>query len=288
MPKRIPLCQGQVFGEWTVVSDPFRKAYPSGSFVWTVKAKCPCGTEVEIAESALRKNVRSRCKKCADARLVKIEILPGRKIGRWTIAAESDKIGKYRTAAIVCDCGSELVVHVSNIKKLNRHGCARCLGKVKHGMCRTPEYNTWYNMINRCYNQSNKSYKNYGGRGVSVCDRWNPFEGGSFENFYKDMGPKPGFSYHLDKEFIFSDNLLYAPGLVAWVDRKENIRRRRNCLWILLNGIKMPMTEFLENIGVDRGKFYYLVITKGLDANEVLLSLGVKVKGRLTICKEPS
>ena len=57
----------------------------------------------------------------------------------------------------------------------------------RHGMSRSPEYNSWAGMLKRCYNPNNPSYKNYGGRGIKVCDRWRH----SFINFYSDMGGRP-------------------------------------------------------------------------------------------------
>jgi len=58
---------------------------------------------------------------------------------------------------------------------------------ITHGMSSTPEYKTWCDMKTRCLKEKNKDYKNYGGRGIKVCDKWK----NSFENFYKDMGDRP-------------------------------------------------------------------------------------------------
>lgn len=101
-----------------------------------------------------------------------------------------------------CECGT-----VKRVKKsLLRNGSTRSCGCLQrelcgsrvrtHGMHKTPTYRSWRSMLIRCHNQSSVSFPNYGGRGVRVCDRWNPQAGGSFENFYVDQrlfwGPSPG------------------------------------------------------------------------------------------------
>lgn len=67
--------------------------------------------------------------------------------------------------------------------------------KLKHGHClssgRSPTYESWWNMLQRCKNPSNSAYPKYGAIGVTVCDRWDNHAGGSFENFLEDMGERP-------------------------------------------------------------------------------------------------
>lgn len=58
-------------------------------------------------------------------------------------------------------------------------------------MSKSPSFRTWDHMLQRCYNENNDKFHYYGGRGITVCDRWNPKAGGSFENFLEDMGERP-------------------------------------------------------------------------------------------------
>jgi hypothetical protein len=83
----------------------------------------------------------------------------------------------------------------------------------KHGMNKTQEYRAWVNMRQRCYNQNNTKYDDYGARGIKVCDRW--FH--SFKNFLADMGYKPSPEYSLDRR---NNDGNYEPKNCRWATRK--------------------------------------------------------------------
>ncbi len=91
----------------------------------------------------------------------------------------------------------------------------------KHGMFGTPEYVSWYAMKTRCYNKKQKSYKDYGGRGITVCDRWK----NSFTAFYKDMGPKPFPEAQIDR---IENAGNYEPDNCKWESSEGNNQHRRS------------------------------------------------------------
>lgn len=89
----------------------------------------------------------------------------------------------------LCACGNNVSVQTGHMisGRCTSCGCTR----KKHGMYGTPTYISWQAMLQRCTNPNNTNYSKYGGSGVTVSDLWNPANGGSFENFFKDMGPRP-------------------------------------------------------------------------------------------------
>src|SRR6187455_2142584 len=97
-----------------------------------------------------------------------------------------------RIAVFQCTCGNKCVTVRTNVKSGRKRSCG-CLQNetvrlvnTKHGMCESAEYFCWRAIIQRVDNKKCPAYKNYGGRGISICERWR-----SFEAFFEDMGPRP-------------------------------------------------------------------------------------------------
>lgn len=109
----------------------------------------------------------------------------------------------------------------THYQRWQHHGDANyaVVEKESHGMDGTSEYHTWQAMIKRCHNPNDKAYKNYGARGISVCDRWRD----SFVNFYADMGGRPeGLS--LDR---INNDGNYEPGNCRWANQATQHENRR-------------------------------------------------------------
>lgn len=92
----------------------------------------------------------------------------------------------------------------------------------------------WSDMKSRCYNKKHKAYKNYGGRGISVCKRWM-----SFEKFLDDMCPRPSAAMIERK----NNNNGYSPQNCVWETRKEQNSNRRNCIYVEVSGEIVTLKE---------------------------------------------
>lgn len=88
-----------------------------------------------------------------------------------------------------------------------------------HGRSKTPEYNVWIKIKQRCFNKNGKDYPDYGGRGITVCDRWL-----TFENFFSDMGERPSPTYSIDR---INNDGNYEPRNCRWATPNQQARNRR-------------------------------------------------------------
>lgn len=115
-----------------------------------------------------------------------------------------------------CACGDFTTVSGSNLKTGSVKGCGCLRGQDSrpiHGMTASPEYNSWHAMKSRCLYPSHEAYHRYGGRGITICDRWL----NSFENFYADLGPRPEGTT-LER---INNNDGYHKDNCKWATRKE-------------------------------------------------------------------
>lgn len=148
----------------------------------------------------------------------------------------------------VCDCGSTTKVEASNLVAGAVVSCG-CLRNERVRAARKTEASkfktlnaTWRLMIDRCYNKSNKQYKDYGGRGIQVCEEWRD----SFISFAKDMSPKPsGFTLgRIDNDGH------YCKLNCRWETHKQQARNTRRTVWIEVDGVKKSLPEWCEIFNV--------------------------------------
>lgn len=185
--------------------------------------------------------------------------ITGQKFERLTaIEVAGSKKGEGVLWRCKCDCGGEVTVTAKKLRNGNTKSCG-CIAKelliernksgATHGMTKTPIFTVWINMQQRCMNPNHKSYKDYGGRGIEVCNRWLE----SFENFLADMGEAPeGMS--IERNDVDGN---YEPGNCRWATSEEQGNNRRTNRFVVHEGKTQTIAQWAEELGMSRQALRY-------------------------------
>lgn len=128
------------------------------------------------------------------------------------------------------------------------------MGKARttHGKSRTAEHWTYRSMISRCYYPTEPSYRNYGARGITVCDRWRG--PGGFANWLADFGPRPSPQHTRDR--IDNDG-PYSPENCQWALPKEQLSNRRTNRKVEFRGEEKTLTQWAELLGINASTLFH-------------------------------
>jgi len=192
----------------------------------------------------------------------------GDRFGRFTIV-DGLPIRKGREIYFVvrCDCGKFKQISKGSLKSGASTSCG-CFNsevlkaRATHGKAKSPIYAVWNMMKQRCNLPSNKQYKDYGGRGIKVCERWE-----TFENFYADVGDPPFLRATLERE---NNNKDYEPGNIKWATYYEQARNNSKTVIYNYEGQKLTLQDISKKAGVNHSSLATRIYSYGMSLEDAL------------------
>jgi Staphylococcus phage HNH endonuclease len=155
-----------------------------------------------------------------------------------------------------CDCGVEKVVRYSKLKR-GQLSCG-CLRR-PHGMSYSPEYKSWISMLSRCRSTKGRDWKNYGSRGIAVCEEWQH----SFQAFLAHVGLRPTAKHSIDR---INNDGNYEPGNVRWATADVQANNRRNGAlrkYVTLDGEHINRRIIAERLALPFRMYRWLIYRYG-------------------------
>lgn len=183
----------------------------------------------------------------------KVVNISGQKFGMLMVVRDAGTRTKAGKAQFLCrcECGKEKVVTGGNLRSGSSKSCGCDKDKktaarsLKHGLSSHPSFARYIDMMARCYTESHAEYKNYGGRGISVCDRWRD----SVENFILDIGSPPTKLHSIDRR---DNDGNYSPNNVRWASKKEQSINRRITKMYTNGGTTMCAADWGRKLGMTK------------------------------------
>lgn len=226
---------------------------------------CISQIEPEYIDSVLNETRR-------DITLVspKLKDMTGERYGKLTVLEIAGCRKSSAAWLCKCDCGNYSITTRTNLVKSQTTSCG-CnkeglfVKQNKIGNENTPGYRIWIRIKCRCYDKNNKAFKDYGGRGIIVCDRWQGVDG--FKHFIEDMGIRPSSCHTIERKDTDGD---YEPINCKWATMKEQSINKRSTKYVEYNGERLPFSVFCERYGLSYKKTYPKVRKLNWDVRTLL------------------
>lgn len=204
----------------------------------------------------------------------RLDIQIGEKYNNLTIIKEVEKRNNRRHFLCKCDCGNEKIIRIDGITSGHAKtcGCLQLQVAKKHGFFGTRIYQTWVQMKARCFNEQHKHYKDYGGRGITVCDEWKD----DFMTYYY-WSIDNGYAENLSIDRIENDG-NYEPSNCRWVSMQMQANNKRNNRLIEYNNQTHTLAEWSRILGINYKTLKARIITMCWDVKRAF-ETPVAIKG---------
>lgn len=186
-----------------------------------------------------------------NGRLTIVELLPG---------------GKHPKVKCRCDCGTERTIQQDNLARTHSCGCLKRerTGRLnlQHGLSASPEFRVWCDMRDRCSRVERRDFQRYGGRGITVCERWM-----TFSNFYADMGQRPSPQHSIDRR---DTNGNYEPDNCRWATSTEQRLNQRRQVLYTHDGVTDSLKALARRAGLSYSAVHQRVTTMNWSVHDAL------------------
>lgn len=247
---------GHKYGRWTVIENA---GYQNKEIIW--KCICECGNVGYIAGNSLRSGNSKSCgclaREINSKRLKEtykpkpIIDLSGQRFGKLVaIDIAVHEKGKHIKWNCICDCGNKIIATGAYLKNGKKTHCG-CEKPFSYRLAYPRIYSIWQNMKDRCGNPKNEKYKDYGGRGITVCQEWID----SFEAFCK-WALENGYADNLTLDRI-DVNGNYEPSNCRWITMFDQMGNMRKNVYITYNGETKHLSEWCRIFNVKYSTIEY-------------------------------
>jgi len=202
---------------------------------------------------ANRKSIREWCF-TPMTRPGRVSNLAGQQFGRlWCLGLAGSKSGKCSYWLCECECGEFVFISTTQLQRPDSKatkscGCLHKGVNKTHGYSKTIIHKAWSDRKQRCFNPNSPDYPDYGGRGITMCERWLIFEN-FLEDVLAEIGESPSSRHTLDR---VNNNGNYEPGNIKWSTPQEQARNRRSSKIITFRDTTLTLAAWAERIGVDQ------------------------------------
>lgn len=245
-----------------------------------------CGSQKSVSYSTIENKTwkNNRCRKHLTPNIKYDSSYIGKKYGRLEVIGVQE--GQKRKFQCQCDCGNMFFARPIDLEKGKVKSCGCIQREVsENSVSHDRLYHVWNSMKARCYYENSESYRNYGGRGISICDEWlknyQSFKDWAYENGYDENAPRGECT--IDRIDV---NGNYEPNNCRWITNleqqknkrpssqweKRNIKNKKRTSFILFDGNSISKYELCKKHGISIETFNYRVKTKGMSVEDALFA----------------
>lgn len=271
--------EGKRFGKLTAIRKTKPHVTSGGRYVTMWECVCDCGNKTTVSTQKLRKGHTTSCgcnKK--NNKGGRFNDLTGRKFGRLTVIRylqEEERETKRKCWLCQCECGT---VKGFNINKLTSGNTVSCscakserIGNLnkKYRNQNKRLYTIYRAMLERCFDEDNEEYHNYGGRGITVCEEWrdnfDDFADWAMTNGYDEHAPRGQCT--LDRK---DNNKGYSPDNCRWITNKEQQNNRRYHIHILHDGKEYTLSQLARKLNIPYMYMWHRYVEKGMNIEKII------------------